>query len=331
MRSSAFEYVLDREAFDVTDRFEPSLPWNTSEAEKRSVKVLRLLARSGVALNKYSILRQLPKAGSKPTILKVVDDLKSRRYIKVESDPRAKGFRGRSEHYKLSWLGLAKVISTLEDEKGDYKLLRDLAAEYRNVMRPVFDLWPAIVQAGIERTMAKNLAYLCYEIIVGVEGLLREPWGFMTLDGRDSWSPPTEEQEYAWFRNHVQKVGVHRLLIGKPIFRHMTETERLSVDIGFDTSSFDKGEARSYLEAVRRNRMLREAMLSKLRDVAQNYRDTAMVYHRNATAANNLATVISMPEDLTTNEEIRQWVESLPEDQWTSFRELLGKPPERKE
>jgi hypothetical protein len=331
LTDSVSGYVLDHDAFDVCDAVEmPFLPWKMSDSEKRSVQVLRLLGKSRVPLNKHLILKKLPKeAGSKPTILKIVNDLKRRRYITMKDDPRARGFTGRSEYYVLSWLGLAKVISTLKDDKDDYRFLRNLATEHRNLMSPVFNLWPEIVQAGIEKAMVQNLARFCWEVILYIEEFFREDPGPLAQFLAKPWSPPTEEQEYEWFSRFVRQVGVFKLFVGKPVFRPLSGAEEslLSVDVGFDKSSFDprNGKAWPHFEAVRRNKMLREAMLGSLRELARMYRVRADVFQENARLAHYLAASLSMPEnvDTATHAEIEQWLRNLPEEQRAAFTKLL--------
>jgi hypothetical protein len=128
---------------------------------RRRRAILRLLVEKG-PLNAYRICEQLaPKAGSIPTLLYGVRDLKEGGYIRVvEIDKRPPGGKP-SEHYDLALLGLVDLITMLENNDSGRRFLDRLTNKYRSLMPSVFDVWPAISDAGIADLAFKRLRRVC--------------------------------------------------------------------------------------------------------------------------------------------------------------------------
>jgi hypothetical protein len=147
-----------------------------SFATGRRYAVLRALAEGDRPLNKYGILKHLPKkVGSKPTLLKVIDELKDEKFIKVDHvDLHARGNIGHSEHYDLRLRGFAYLVSVQTNSTPDKDssiaamkplreraLLKRIVSKYAGFLPAVFELWPSFVKAGIEEEAWYRLGFFC--------------------------------------------------------------------------------------------------------------------------------------------------------------------------
>lgn len=129
---------------------------------RRRVNILRLLAEKG-PLNTYRICEHFVqgKAGSEPTILYAVRDLREMHCIRAARiDNKSRGVKP-SEHYDLTLAGLLVLIKSLLDNEGGHRFLEHLATKYRNLMPSVFDVWAAIRDAGIADLAFRRLQHLC--------------------------------------------------------------------------------------------------------------------------------------------------------------------------
>lgn len=124
---------------------------------KRQIRILMLLTQKG-PLNKYHICKELmPAHGTEPTILQAVSDLERQKLIDViHVDEDARGSKP-SKHYDLSLQGLLAFMEGVLRGPNASSRMRHLAEKYHNLLPGLFDLWPSIVQTGIEELACRKL------------------------------------------------------------------------------------------------------------------------------------------------------------------------------
>lgn len=147
-----------------------------SYAKGRRYAVLRAIAESDNSPNKYRILKDLPrKIGSKPTLLKVIDELKADKFIRVHHvDRQARGNVGYSEHYDLALRGFVDLVDRVTNSTPDKDssiaamkplkertLLKRIFLKYHGFLPAIFELWPSFVDVDMEEEAWFRLGRFC--------------------------------------------------------------------------------------------------------------------------------------------------------------------------
>ncbi len=137
--------------------------------QKREARILLLLAKTG-PLNKYHIWKQLApqKKETEPTILQAIQDLDKRGDIRVvDIKEKVRGPKP-SKYFDLSFHGLMTLIMlTSQTDLGikDFdSFSAQLANKYHELepsFKPIFELWPAVIQAGVQDLAWFRLVLLC--------------------------------------------------------------------------------------------------------------------------------------------------------------------------
>jgi DNA-binding PadR family transcriptional regulator len=220
-----------------------------SHSELRGIAILRLIAEEG-NLNKYRICRRLvPSYGSEPTILNAIRSLKEIGAIDVaDVDRQARGGHD-SEYYELSPLGVAKIIGWLEDKKEDYELLDRIANKYGKMIPSVFDVWSAFAEAGLLSQLRPRLALHCHLFEVFLERVRRREVIVKSEDGREAAARFIKEWEGTFKTDALNFVLtlVPGYIDRRDTFSYLMEPT--------------DAHTKKWVEAVRRNNILREAMI----------------------------------------------------------------------
>lgn len=266
----------------VADRIPESLrsltPWPYSvmfdqrrykSTENRLTKILRLLGQKG-PLNQYAICKHLmPDDGSEPTILYAVHELKNNGAIEtVRVNHHARGAKP-SEYYELSLLGLAKLVSRLEDNENDHKFLDHLVEKYQGKIGKVARLWSAFLQAGLLPQARRMLAAFSQYVCMRLE--LLSQW--LRIDqSLDSLIPTSEGEtsERARSRKQLEETLVAEAFRYFMIWGEALEQRTLEIRVVRDPSD---EKARRWLNAIRSNNQLRNAMIEEVRALTEQYRE----------------------------------------------------------
>jgi len=128
---------------------------------------MRVLASDG-PLNIHAIAKRLGFEGDEyQTVTNTVRRLQADGVIHVVEKKRgARGPRNRKiDYFNLTRTGISELVhnATLDE---DYPVLRELTRKQRDFLPTIFDLWPMIVEAGVEDLAA-----------AAVKGLLDSPTG----------------------------------------------------------------------------------------------------------------------------------------------------------
>jgi DNA-binding PadR family transcriptional regulator len=220
-----------------------------SHSELRGIAILRLIAEEG-NLNKYRICRRLvPTYGSEPTILNSIRSLKEIGAIGVVDVNRHARGGYESEYYELSPLGVAKIIGWLEDKKEDYELLDRIANKYARMIPSVFDVWSAFAEAGLLSQLRPRLALHCYLFEVFLERIRRREITVKSEEGREAAARFIKEWEETFKTDALDFVLtlVPGYIDRRDTFSYLMEP----ID----------AHTKKWVEAVRRNNILREAMI----------------------------------------------------------------------
>ncbi|MGA8858053.1 MAG: hypothetical protein WB643_12930 [Candidatus Bathyarchaeia archaeon] len=159
-----------------TGKFQRSI---TEPEIRRQIAILLHIVKQGPQ-NEYDIRRdkRLRKYGSDGSLRNATKALWLEDSLDEDrKEPRTRGRTGTSAYYKLGFNGLAFLIAHLWDEDmddlikdfglGDSNFLfRDLMKKYGNLLSEIFQLWPAIVEAGVEDIAQKRLRRIFSEVDV---------------------------------------------------------------------------------------------------------------------------------------------------------------------
>ena len=126
---------------------------------KTVLKVLSYLAKKVEPANKYEI-REKGKAGTQPTVLKVVDELKSQGLLRAETTKRKARGGKPSEFYVLTQDAVMFLLNH-EKEMKKHRLDIDLLAKkYEKLFPKIFGLWPLFGKENVIDYARESLRWI---------------------------------------------------------------------------------------------------------------------------------------------------------------------------
>jgi hypothetical protein len=190
---------------------------------KRWTRILYVLAMEEKPLNPYKVWNKLVKeeVATQPTIRGDLEDMLQKTLVKtVDTDQKARGGRP-SEYYDLTLLGLASVVCRY-DELGNkvedpHQFASHVAKKYRDLLPPIFDLWPEFVREKVNHLAWRELQAACgfadVNKISSVEEAEDVYWFFFHHISV-AVARPTNPNDNAWLQAVVRNQTIRETLVG---------------------------------------------------------------------------------------------------------------------